>query len=282
MLPFFLGKIMNSDDLLQARTLLNELTVEGRSFAATRYMFSNEPTYQDNKYSSELINWMNTNNLIVLSSTYDLDSYYTVEIFSVTELGTCISWFLSLTEYYNAGVDGEDNFRSAGQALFTIMNKYNETELEPLISIITVEEQEAYQHFYRTQIWDAIGNRGTTTRTREEALQAIEVSKGLLPMFEMSVLLGARGTDPTRTNNYVFKKCMEELGEMALEDQIENGLSYKDAGSDGVAGEAVDLAICAMDMFALQHGHLNPEEIQERFIEYMNKKLNKWKSTLGK
>ncbi|QBO61929.1 hypothetical protein G17_00440 [Escherichia phage vB_EcoM_G17] len=32
---------------------------------------------------------------------------------------------------------------------------------------------------------------------------------------------------------------------------IRDGLSYKEAGKDGVKGEAVDLCICALDMFAL-------------------------------
>ena len=32
---------------------------------------------------------------------------------------------------------------------------------------------------------------------------------------------------------------------------IRDGLSYKEAGKDGVKGEAVDLCICALDMLAL-------------------------------
>ncbi|SOK58392.1 hypothetical protein [Yersinia phage fHe-Yen9-04] len=274
---------MNSDELLLARKLLNNLTIENRNFIVTRDLSRDIPSYEDCRYPSHLISWLHLNNLLVLLSSYpiDDDERYFIEIFKITDLGSTITWFTELLEQYNKGMDGEHEFRYTGKLLYTILHNFNELEVDPVIQLITDEEKEAYQHFYRTQVWDSTVKE-TKTYTREEALQTIEFNKGLLSMFEMSVLLGARGTDPTRTNNYVFKKCMEELGEMAVEDQIENGLSYKDAGSDGVAGEAVDLAICAMDMFALQYGHLNPEEIQEKFIIYMNKKLNKWKNTLGK
>lgn len=112
--------------------------------------------------------------------------------------------------------------------------------------------------------------------------QKTEEDISLSVLFKFSCDLGPKGTDASRTNDYVFKKCMEELGEMALEDQIANGLSYKDAGSDGVKGEAVDLAICAMDMFVLQcNPSMTPEEIEREFLMYMNKKLNKWKKSIG-
>lgn len=101
-------------------------------------------------------------------------------------------------------------------------------------------------------------------------------------MFSMSVFLGNEGTDSTRTEEYVLRKINEELGEMTLEMNIRDGLSYKKPGKDGVKGEAVDLAICAMDMFALQCPNMSPEEMEREFLSYMCVKLEKWKSTLGK
>lgn len=102
----------------------------------------------------------------------------------------------------------------------------------------------------------------------------------LKSMFNMSVGLGAKDSDSYRTENYVLRKTNEELGEMTLEMNIADGLSYKEAGKDGVKGEAVDLAICAMDMFALQCPGMSSEEIEREFLTYMLVKLNKWRDTL--
>lgn len=102
----------------------------------------------------------------------------------------------------------------------------------------------------------------------------------LKSMFNMSVGLGSKNSDEYRTENYVLRKTNEELGEMTLEMNIADGLSYKEAGKDGVKGEAVDLAICAMDMFALQCPMMTPEEIEREFLAYMLVKLNKWRDTL--
>ena len=102
----------------------------------------------------------------------------------------------------------------------------------------------------------------------------------LVSMFNMSVGLGQKGTDASRHEDYVMKKCAEELGELSLEINISQGLSYKEPGKDGIKGEAVDLAICALDMFALQCHNMTPEEIEREFLTYMLTKLNKWKNTL--
>lgn len=102
----------------------------------------------------------------------------------------------------------------------------------------------------------------------------------LVSMFNMSVGLGQKGTDSTRHEDYVMKKCAEELGELSLEINISQGLSYKEPGKDGIKGEAVDLAICALDMFALQCHNMTSEEIEREFLTYMLTKLNKWKKTL--
>lgn len=114
-----------------------------------------------------------------------------------------------------------------------------------------------------------------------QSTDEIDLSEmSLVSMFNMSTGLGDKGADQTRSNTYVLSKCMEELGEMALEDQIEKGLNYKAPGKDGVKGEAVDLAICAMDMFALQCPGMSSEEIEREFLVYMVKKLNKWRDSL--
>lgn len=116
---------------------------------------------------------------------------------------------------------------------------------------------------------------------QESVLDDIALDElSLVSMFNMSVGLGQKGTDATRHEDYVMKKCAEELGELSLEINISQGLSYKEPGKDGVKGEAVDLAICALDMFALQCHNMSPEEIEREFFSYMLTKLNKWKNTL--
>lgn len=102
----------------------------------------------------------------------------------------------------------------------------------------------------------------------------------LLSLFEFSTELGKKGSSTKRSDDYVLKKCMEELGELALEVTISQGESYKEPGKDGVKGEAVDLAICALDMFALQCNNMSPEEIEREFLTYMTTKVNKWRNTL--
>lgn len=100
-------------------------------------------------------------------------------------------------------------------------------------------------------------------------------------MFGSSVKHGSLDSTPKRTYDYVLKKCMEELGELSVEVQIDAGLSYKKAGADGIQGEAVDLAIAAMDMFALTCGDMPKNEIKNLFNEIMSKKIDKWHKTSG-
>lgn len=115
----------------------------------------------------------------------------------------------------------------------------------------------------------------------KSTIDDIELDEPVLTsMFNMSVGLGKKDSNKTRSEEYVLRKTNEELGEMTLEMNIRDGLSYKEAGKDGVKGEAVDLAICAMDMFALQCDGLTPEEMEREFLAYMIVKLNKWRDTL--
>lgn len=104
-----------------------------------------------------------------------------------------------------------------------------------------------------------------------------EQEPSLSTIFTTSVELGRVDTSKKRTYDYVLSKCMEELGELSLEVQIENGLSYKEPGKDGIRGEAVDLAIAAMDMFALACGDMNKQAIENLFLSTMEKKIAKWK-----
>lgn len=117
--------------------------------------------------------------------------------------------------------------------------------------------------------------------TQEKRIEMIDLSElSLVSMFNMSTGLGKKDSEKMRTDNYVLRKINEELGEMTLEMNIADGMSYKSAGSDGVKGEAVDLAICALDMFALHCDNMTSEEIEREFLAYMLTKLNKWKNSL--
>lgn len=116
----------------------------------------------------------------------------------------------------------------------------------------------------------------TETTSSVPSFEALELSN----MFNLSVALGRCGANDKRTVTYVMDKCVEELGELSVEKQIAAGSSYKTAGADGIKGEAVDLAICAMDMFALQFPNMSADEIEREFLSYMTIKLEKWKKSL--
>ncbi len=103
-------------------------------------------------------------------------------------------------------------------------------------------------------------------------------NNAMLEVLKFSKELGNKGTDAYRTQDYVHSKMSEELGEHSVELQIQKGLNAKNPGKDLIHGEAVDLAICCLDSFALEFPELTAEEIYEKFNEYMLVKLNKWKS----
>lgn len=73
---------------------------------------------------------------------------------------------------------------------------------------------------------------------------------------------------------YVLSKCVEELGELSVELQIAAGVSYKEAGRDGIVGEAIDLITCALDMIRITHPELSEDELVAIAIP----KLEKWKA----
>lgn len=267
---------MNSNDLQKIRLLLNDLSETERPLVLSK---EDESGYVDCPYSDAAINWMNSNKLII--QVDELESRgITIQVFLISELGRMLSQFQLLADYLYT--DNQEYFITAGNLIFSVLKMYNEYEIEPLIQILTLEEQEAYQHFYKTQIW-VTGNRQTETETCETNKISIDDinHNGLINMFSLSVLLGEKDDNDRRTTDYVLKKCLEELGELSLELQIDAGLSYKEPGADGVEGEAVDLAICAMDMFALQYPGLPPKLIEAEFYKKMNEKLEKWVKTLG-
>lgn len=274
---------MNSESIILARDLL--LHVEPGEVISTQVNHEYNTRTPYDKYPAELIEEMVNSKLLVLSDVISISVQSSIEVFKVSVLGEQVAEFANLADWYNEGLSGQEEFLKTGRAIYQVLEMFNEQELEPLVMLLTREEQDAYNHYYRIAAMKALQGRASKVpETEEDTTDVGDFSEvlesGLSEMFKLSVELGSKGTDETRTNNYVFKKCMEELGEMALEDNIADGLSYKDAGSDGVAGEAVDLAICAMDMFALQHPNNTAEEIQYLFLSYMSKKLNKWKETL--
>jgi len=274
---------MNTESIILARDLL--LHVEPGEVISTQVNHEYNTRTPYDKYPAALIEEMVNSKLLVLSDVISISVQSSIEVFKVSVLGEQVAEFANLADWYNEGLSGQEEFLKTGRAIYQVLEMFNEQELEPLVALLTREEQDAYNHYYRIAAMKALQGRASKVpETEEDTTDVGDFSEvlesGLSEMFQLSVELGSKGTDETRTNNYVFKKCMEELGEMALEDNIADGLSYKDAGSDGVAGEAVDLAICAMDMFALQHPNNTAEEIQYLFLSYMSKKLNKWKETL--
>lgn len=267
---------MNSEKLSLARELL--LHIEPDEVISTQINHEYNQRTNYDKFPGDVIAWLHNSKLLVLADVISISQNASIEVFKVTTLGEQLAEFANLADWFNEGVSGEEQFLITGSSIHRVLEQYNDLEVDPLLKLVTAEEQEAYQHYYRIAAMNVLKDR-VKEQDHEEVQDVL--ANGLGNMFWMSTMLGEKGTNDTRTNDYVFKKCMEELGEMALEDQIANGLSYKDAGADGVAGEAVDLAICAMDMFALQHPGKTHTEIQYLFISYMNKKLDKWKQTIG-
>lgn len=81
---------------------------------------------------------------------------------------------------------------------------------------------------------------------------------------------------PKRSIENVFLKLSEEVGELAQEINIQNGFLNKPKGKDGIAGEAIDVINCAVDVLYLSNPKITSEEINE----IMTNKLNKWKSII--
>lgn len=262
----------NSQQIIQARELLKKMSGVLSSIGV---QFMEDECLGFSKYDGVVIEQLLFNGLIITHDLHPLDTNNTIYFIKLTELGSALSSFSCLAELWNEGITSE--FTSTGNLIYSILKKYDENDIDHLVKLLTVEEQEAYQRFFTMHVWSK-----DQSVSEDEYGCGSESSPSLSAMFELSVELGPINSDAYRTNDYVLKKCMEELGELSLEEQIETGLSYKEPGKDGVAGEAVDLAICAMDMFALQHPGLTASEIEDKFISYMNIKLQKWRTVVGK
>lgn len=76
-----------------------------------------------------------------------------------------------------------------------------------------------------------------------------------------------------RTVYSSLAKAQAELGELAEEIRIKQGDSYKEAGEDGILGEAVDTISPIIDILYLDNPDITAEEIETAFM----KKLQKWK-----
>jgi hypothetical protein len=262
---------------MQARELLKEMA---GNLSSVGVQFQADECLGFSKYDGVVIQQLLLNGLIISYDIHEMDEINVIHFIKLTELGSALSLCSRLAVFWNEGIDSEISFIATGNLVYSIFNKYDENEIDHLVKLLTMEEQEAFQRYYKTQIW----SKNQTTEEEDEygCDSDSESAPSLSAMFELSVELGPINSDAYRTNDYVLKKCMEELGELSLEEQIETGLSYKEPGKDGVAGEAVDLAICAMDMFALQHPGLTASEIEDKFISYMNIKLQKWRTVVGK
>jgi NTP pyrophosphatase (non-canonical NTP hydrolase) len=76
----------------------------------------------------------------------------------------------------------------------------------------------------------------------------------------------------TRTRNSVMNATTAELGELAEEVNIAEGASYKEAGPDGVKGEAIDLIISGLDLLYVDDRNVTEAEL----IAIARPKLEKW------
>lgn len=90
-----------------------------------------------------------------------------------------------------------------------------------------------------------------------------------------ATLMASMSVKDNRTVSDVLTHMVTEVGELAQEIQIEQGMSYKTAGEDGVAGEAIDVMLCALDIIALSQPTWNERDI----LYYANEKLAKWIKT---
>lgn len=284
---------MNSEKLSLARELL--LHIEPGEVISTQinHEYNNRTNYD--KFPGDVIEWLHDCKLLVLADVISISQNASIEVFKATTLGEQLAEFANLADWFSEGVSGEEQFLMTGSAIHRVLEQYNDLEVEPLVKLVTVEEQEAYQHYYRIAAMKALQGRVKSPMSEmkeyiDNVTQRVDLLdpainevlwNGLTPMFELSTSLGEKDSSKSRTEEYVLRKTNEELGEMTLEMNIRDGVSYKEPGTDGVAGEAVDLAICAMDMFALQYPEHTAEEIKALFLMHMNKKLEKWKQTIG-
>lgn len=90
----------------------------------------------------------------------------------------------------------------------------------------------------------------------------------LSEVARISALFGKRRSLPA-----VMLQMQEELGELSTEVAIATGTKRREPSLDGVLGEAVDVAIVALDMAMLEAGG-----DVEKVVETFKRKLAKWES----
>lgn len=83
--------------------------------------------------------------------------------------------------------------------------------------------------------------------------------------------------DNNRSLLKILAHTVSEMGELAEEIAIADGNHYKQAGADGVVGEAVDLIVCVLDII---HKH-DPTVTEEDLIKIAVRKLAKWESSVN-
>jgi len=93
---------------------------------------------------------------------------------------------------------------------------------------------------------------------------------------QTSMDLGLKNTDSLRTNKYVYGKISEEFHEVHEEILVSSGFLNQDPGKDGILGEAMDLLISAIDLFALntQNGK-TPSDVEKMLFKHVSNKLSK-------
>ncbi|OLQ92323.1 hypothetical protein BIY22_16040 [Vibrio panuliri] len=95
--------------------------------------------------------------------------------------------------------------------------------------------------------------------------------------------LGTQGF--TRTLDFDLAKLVEEVGELAIEVQINQGrLPQSKGGDDGIVGEAVDVVNVALDIAFLamaQTGDLTVEQMAETLRHISARKLARWEKKVS-
>lgn len=74
--------------------------------------------------------------------------------------------------------------------------------------------------------------------------------------------------EDNRTPNQILKHLKGEV------DELHNEVFTDNPGPDGIAGEAIDVIVCALDLIFTN----NPEMSNETIVEYARKKCDKWKN----
>ena len=75
-----------------------------------------------------------------------------------------------------------------------------------------------------------------------------------------------------RTPQDILNHTQTEFGELMTEFIISEGKSYKQAGEDGMVGEAIDAIVCLIDFIRV----VAPELSEEELCRIAEPKLEKW------